>query len=132
MATTNTEFKWLWYIRKKGRRYYLGLVNENGDAPSAAYDIDIYYDEIPDEFTSGDDTFPIPVQFEMGIIKGVAADLMAMSSKQALDINLKREYMAEYEATVRRAIHYQLEESQQPTVLKPLDLRDDGQSGGIR
>lgn len=132
MATTNTEFKWLWYIRKKGRRYYLGLVNENGDAPTTAYDIDIYYDEIPDEVLTDDDTFPIPAQFEMGIIKGVAAELMQMSSRQALDISLKREYQAEFEETVRRAIHYQIDESQQPMVIKPLDLRDDGTSGGIR
>jgi hypothetical protein len=125
MATTNTDYSWFWYVRKKGARYYLGLVDQNGDAPTSAYTIDIYYDEIPYEFTSGDDTFPIPAQFEMGIIKGVAAELMAMSSNQALDISLRRDYERVFEQTVLEGIHYQTEEASQPTVIKPLDLRDD-------
>jgi len=125
MSTTNTEYSWYYYIRKKGTRYYLGLVNENGDEVSGAYDIDIYYDEIPDDIDEQDDTFPIPVQFELGFIKGVAAELMAMSGKDAYDVRLRNEYAREYAKTVSKAIHYQIEESDQPAVMRPLDLRDD-------
>ena len=127
MATTNTDFSFFWYVRKKGNRYYLGLVDENGDAPAGAYDIDIYYDEIPDDLDDQSDTFPIPQQFEMGFIKGVVAELMAMSNKGSdpVNIQLRNQFLAEYERTIHEAIHYQVEESQQPMVMKPLDLRDD-------
>jgi len=125
MATTNTDYDFFFYIRKKGRRYYLGLVDQNGDAPTSAYTIDIYYDEISDEVLTDDDVFPIPAQFEMGIIKGVAAELMAMSSKQAVDISLRRDFERAFEQTVLEGIRYQTEEASQPMVIAPLDLRDD-------
>jgi len=125
MSTTSTEYTWFWYIRKKDTRYYIGLVNEYGDAPTTGgYDLDIYYDEIPDDLDAQSDTFPIPVQFELGIIKGVAAELMAMSGKDVLDIRLRDEYKAEYEKTIKNAIQYQLEESQQPIIIRPFNLRD--------
>ena len=125
MSTTSTDFDWYYYIRKKGTRYYIGLVNENGDDPSGAYDIEIFYDEIPDDLDDQDATMPIPVQFELGFLKGVAAELMSMSNKDAIDIRLRNEYMAEYEKTVAKSLHYQIDESAQPLIIKPLDLRDD-------
>lgn len=121
--STNTEFTWYWYIRNKGRRKYLGLVNRAGDDPSGAYTIEIYYYEVPDEVTADDDTIPIPQQYEMGIIKGVAADLMAQ--EKDYDKVLRREFQIKYNETVDNAIHQQIEESQQPMVQKPLDFRDD-------
>jgi hypothetical protein len=100
VSTTSTDYDYYWYIRKKGTRYYLGLVNENGDAiATASLDIDIYYDEIPDELDDQADTLPIPLQFEWGFIKGVAAELMLMSSKDGLDVTLRRELQREYEKT---------------------------------
>ena len=123
--STNTDFDWYYYIRKKGTRYYIGLVNQNGDEPTAAYDIEIFYDEIPDDLDDQDDTMPIPVQFELGFLKGVVAELMSMSNKDVLDIRLRNEYMAEYEKTVAKALHYQIDESAQPLVMKPLDLNMD-------
>ena len=63
MSTTNTDYDWHWYYRRRGRRGYIGLVDENGDDPASAYDIDIYYDEIPDEITDDDTTIPIPPEF---------------------------------------------------------------------
>jgi len=125
MATTNTAFTWFWYIRKKGTRYYLGLVDDNGDDPAGAYTIDLYYDEVADDVTTQADLFPLPQQFETGFIKGVVAELMAMSSKEGLDFALRSQYIREYEDTIMEAIHYQVEESQQPLVMRPLDLRDD-------
>ena len=87
MGTTNTDYSWYWYVRKKGTRYYLGLVTEDGEAPSSANDIEIYYDQIPDEITDDDDLMPIPVQFELGFVKGVVAEIMSMSNKITMICN---------------------------------------------
>ena len=125
MATTNTEFSYYYYIRKKGTQYYLGLVNDDGDAVASAQDIVIYYNEIPDDVDDQDDTLPIPIQFELGFLKGVAAEVMSMSGKDAYDVRLRNEYISEYNKTISDAIHYQIEEAGQPKVIRPLDLRDD-------
>jgi len=129
--STNTDYVWYWYVRKKGRRYYVGLVDENGAAPAGTYDIEIYYDEIPDEITEQDDNLPIPKQFELGFAKGVAAELMAMSENKGTEsaaikqMALIRNYEKAYNDTVDDAKGFQLKESQQPTTMKPFDLRDD-------
>ena len=123
MATTNTDYAWFWYIRKKGDRYYLGLIDENGDDATAAYDIVIHYDEIPDELTSDDDEIPIPVQFEHYLLKGCAAEILDMEP----EVNERKlmRYRAEFEKGIEEAFHFQIEESQQPAIMEPLDLRDD-------
>lgn len=123
MSTQNTDYSWYWYVRKKGRKYYLGLINNDGDDASGAYDIDIYYDEIPDEYTSDDETFNIPVQYEKGVIKSVAAEIMVGDENP--NWNKIARFNQEYEEAIYRAIHMQIEESAQPNVLKPFDLRDD-------
>jgi len=126
VSTTSTDFDYYWYIRKKGTTHYLGLVNQDGDAIATAdLDIDIYYDEIPDDVDEQSDTLPIPIQFELGFLKGVAAEVMALSGKDVMDVRLRNEYMAEYERTKAKAIHHQINESQQPMQLRNLDLRDD-------
>ncbi len=125
MATTNTAFDWYWYIRKKGKRYYLGLVDNNGDDATAAYDIEIFYDEVPDDLDEQDDVFPLPAQFELGFAKGIAAELMGMSDKKELDIVWMNKLERAYNKTVDEAIHFQIKETQQPIVIKPFDLRDD-------
>ena len=124
MSTTNTDYSWYWYIRKKGRKYYLGLYNDQGDAPASALTIGVYYDEIPDEVDANDDTIPIPPQFEMPIIKAVAAEYLTM--KKDSDKSLIALWRQEYKEAIGDAIKYQIEESSQPLVMKPLDLRDDG------
>ena len=125
MSTTNTDYAWHYFIRKKGARRYLGLVNESGAAPSTALTdaLVIHYDEIPDEYTSDDDSWKMPDQYELSIIKGVAAELIMMDP--SADQGLAAKYDYEYERGVTQAIHDQIKDSQQPMVLKPLDLRDD-------
>lgn len=123
MSTTNTDYSWYWYIRRKGARGYLGLVDENGDDPSGAYEIEIIGREIPDAYTSDDDTFNMPAQYEYGVLKGVVAELLAMDAHA--DKKLIREYENEFERTVARAIHDQIAATGQPTIMKPFDLRDD-------
>ena len=122
MSTTSTDYNWYWYIRKKGRKRYLGLVDQNGDAPTAAYDIEIWYDEIPDEFTSDDSDMAVPQQYELPIIKAVASEIMVGDSEKK---QIRREFMGEYENCIYNAIHDQIQESQQPMIVKPIDLRDD-------
>ena len=61
MSTTSTAYSWFWYIRKKGKNWVLGLVNEDGDAPTTAdLDIEYWYNEIPDEVKA-------PVQLVLGL-----------------------------------------------------------------
>lgn len=132
MATTNTDNTWYYYIRKKGRKGYLGLVNENGAATSQALTLNIYYDEMPDNVTNQDTILPIPPQFELGFLKGVVAELMAMSDKENLDMVKKRDFDREYRETIADAIEFQTEQSEQPLVLKPFDLRDDDSIGRYR
>jgi hypothetical protein len=124
MSTTSTDYSWFWYVRKKGARHYLGIVDENGDAPTSALTIEIWYDEFADELTSQDSILPNPPQFNFGILKGVAAELMAMSEKP--NDRLIEKYEREYKNMIDDAIHHQVREAQQPMILKPLDLRDDG------
>ena len=126
MSTTNTDYEYYYYIRKKGTRYYIGVVNNNGAAIGTSnLDIEIFYDEFPDEITDNDTLLPIPTQFELGFIKGIAAELMAMSSSDTLDVHLKNQYIVEYQDCIRDAINYQIKESQQPAVINPFDLRED-------
>jgi len=125
MSTTNTDYAWYYYVKKKGARYYIGLVDENGAAATAAYDIDLYFDELPDDVTTQDSTFPLPQQFQMGFVKGVVAELMAMSGKDEFDVMLRNQYRREYEDMLKDLQHYQINEAQQPIVQRPYDLRDD-------
>ena len=123
MSTTNTDFNWYWGIRKKDRQYYLRLFDENGDAPTGAYTIQLFYDEIPDEVDSDSDTIPIPIEYEMQIIKAVAAEIATMET--GFDKSLIALWRSEYYEAVQKAIHNQTAESAQPLVLKPFDFRDD-------
>lgn len=124
MSTENTEYSWYWYQRTKGKRWYLGIVNNNGDDPSAAYDIEVYFDKIYDEITSNDDDIPVPLEFEEALIKACVAELLLMDGNSKLEYRI-REYRKEYEDGIAQAVHKQINESQQPAVIKPLDLRDD-------
>ena len=123
MSTTSTEFNWYWAIKKKDRQYYLRLFNENGDAATAAYEIEITYDEIPDEVDSDGNTIPIPIEYEMPIIKAVAAEIATMEPN--FDKSLIVLWRSEYQDCINNAIHNQIGETSQPLVLKPFDFRDD-------
>lgn len=125
MSTTNTDSSWYFYIRKKEERYYVGIVDQNGAAPTGAYDIDLYFDEAPDDLTSQDSVFPLPQQFQQGFIKGVVAELMAMSNKDALDLHLRNIYLREFEKMKYDLHHHQINESQQPLVQRAYDLSND-------
>ena len=120
MSTTSTDSSWFWYFRKKGKNGYLGIIDRSGDAPdTAGYDIEIWYDEIPDEITSGDDNLPIPVQFEHGFSMGCVYDLLRMHGIR--DESFRRDY----EDAIEQATAWQNEEANQPIVIVPLDMRDD-------
>jgi len=128
MTTTNTDYNWFWAVRKRGRRYYLLLVDNNGDAPASAITdgIELWYDEMPDEITSDDTTIPIPPQYELPIIKACAAEVIAQDGKLDETLAVKiRMFQKEYEDAVYNASHRAIAESQQPSVQRPFDLRDD-------
>jgi len=123
MTTTNTSYGWYWYVRKKGKRYYLGIVNDQGDAPASALTIAITTDNIPSEISSEDSEIPIPKQFELGFIKGCAAEILKMDTDPNVGkIDLFRN---EYEQTKYKALHRQIKETNQPLILKPMDFNND-------
>lgn len=62
------------------------------------------------------------MEYEKGILKGVAAEILMMDGK--VDARVSR-FIQEYDKAVEQAIHNQIRDSQQPTVIKPFDLRDD-------
>ena len=123
MSTTNTDSEWYWYIRRRGKKYYIGLVDANGDAPSTTYDIEIKFDRFFDEATDDDTVLDVPIQFEPGVLKGVAAEILSMEEKP--NERKLAMFKAEYEKAVYNAIHFQIGESQSTVVQKPFDMRDD-------
>ena len=124
MSTTNTDYSWYYYLRNKGKRLWLGLMNEDGDAPTSALEIKIYADKLSTEITDDDSILPLPSQCELAFAKGIAAEIMCMSETSPKDILAL--YKKEYEDMKRDLLHRNINESQQPMVIKPFDLRDDG------
>lgn len=120
MSTTNTDNTWYWYIRKKDKNYYLGLIDNNGDAPDTAdLDIEIWYDKLPADVDADGDSLEIPIQFELGFVKGCVYELLLMYGKNRLDLK------DAYEKTIYDATAYQVRETQQPMLINPINMRDD-------
>ncbi len=120
MATTNTQHTYLWYIRKKGKNHVLGLIDEDGSAIStASLNIEYWYDEIPDEVLSNNDTIPLPVEFEHSFAMGCVYEILRMNGVK--DMN----YRLDFEEGIKNAINRQIEESQQPSTIRPYDIRMD-------
>lgn len=119
MATTNTSYNYFWYIRKKGRNWYLGLIDNEGAAIATAdLDIDIYYDALPAEITSKDDDLPIPRDAEDGFAMGCVYKLL-------LALGIERDtYNEMYERTVYETRHRQTQEVEDPAIIKPLNMRE--------
>jgi len=140
MSTTNTTNSWYWYVRKKGRNWFLGLIDGLGVATMSTLDIEYWYDEIPDEITSDNDVIPIPREFEQAIISGCVYEAKRMLGardmgprRRSMLGNLVSSYLADFEDGIYRALHRQTEESQQPIVISPYDLRfNDGKTIGTK
>ena len=119
MSTINTEANWHYYIRRRGRNGYIGLVDDSGDPPDSSHNIDIFYVEIPDEVSSADDELPIPMVHEEGFIKGCVYELLMMYGKEV------KPYKYAYEDMIREATSLQINETQTPAIINPLDMRND-------
>lgn len=123
MSTTNTDYDWYWYTIQKGRRLWLGLVTEDGAAPSSALTIEMRVEKFPAEVEDEDSILDIPQQFELAFAKGIAAELMQMEPQaDSKTINL---YRKEYDNMRDDMIGRKFRETQTPCIQAPLDLRDD-------
>lgn len=122
MSTTNTSFKWYWYVRNVGNRGYLGIIDENGDAPStASLDIDVWHKEFPDEITSDDDAIGIPQEYLFAIAKGLASEVI--KATLGTPTNLTQQFDIEYERVIYDALHDAINASGQPAIQMPINLR---------
>jgi hypothetical protein len=120
MSTTNTDYSYYWYIRKKGKNYYLGVVDDNGDAIGTAdLDIQIFYDEFHDEISSTQDTLDIPIQFELAFVKGCANEILQMQGQY------NQVYEKAFKEMIYKAIEYQNNQANSPKIIKPYDMRED-------
>jgi len=119
MSSTNTDHTWYWYIRNKGKRGYIGIVNESGDAcDTADYEIKIYYDQIPDEVDENSE-IPIPTQFENVIAMGCVYDILRMYGIE------RSSYLRDYLNGISKAKHYVNSQSNSPITIQNYDVRED-------
>src|SRR3990172_2508987 len=103
MATENTSTGWYWYVRKSGKNWVIGLIDENGDPPDTAdLDIEYWYDEIPDEIANDNDELPIPHECEHGFSMGVVFEIMRMMGKKPFEI---RSFQQDFERAIYDTIH---------------------------
>lgn len=117
----NTE-PFYWYQRNKGKNGYIGIVDSEGDAPeTAALNIDIWYDKIPDEITSDNDTIPLGDEWHEGFLKGVVYEYLMMQGVE------RRAYLVEYQETVNRAKSRVIVQTMHPLRVIPMDIRLDTQ-----
>jgi len=117
MATTNTDYNYYYYIRKRGRNWYLGVIDNEGDAiATASLDIEIWYDALPDELEDKNDTLPIPRDAEYGFAMGCVYHLLL-----SMGHDVPR-FKQMYDQTVYRLRHRQTQEAENPSVIKALNL----------
>lgn len=127
MATTSTTSTWYWYIRKLGKNWVVGLVDSGGAATTSVLTVDFWSNGIPDELTSDNDEFPIKRAFEHGFAMGCVDEVLRLQGNRK-DLSFKQDY----ENIIYDAIHEQIQETQQPLTISPLDLRMDEQSSNLK
>lgn len=121
MATTNTTTLWHWYIRLRGGRFLLGLVDENGAAPTTAgLDITVFYQSWPDEISSDSDQIGLPSEFLHVLAKSVASEILKMNGGVTA---LTQQYDLLWERGIYDALHLAIDESKQPMTQYPINLR---------
>lgn len=132
ISTNSTDKSWFWYVRKAGKNWVLGLIDHTGTAPASALDIEYWYDKVPDEITSEDDIIDVPIEYEHGFLMGVVDEVMRMlgtahklEKRRSRMGNYVNTYRADFEDAIYDAIHKNVDETQQPLTIAPLDLRMD-------
>lgn len=115
-----TSVTWHFYEENRGIRGYLGIVDDNGNAPTSdGIEIEVHYSNFPDEITNDNDVIGIPEQYAMELTKGVAAEIMKLNGRMDL---LVQSHEVAFERMLRDATFDAVENSQQPLVQFPLDI----------
>ena len=126
MSTTNTPHTWHYYIRQKGRNFYIGFADEDGNPPTTAgLTIAIWYTKFYKDVSSRDDELPIPEEFIHGLAMGCVYEFL----RTATEISSRRllEYKADFENMIDDAKRLTALESGSPMRFKPIDIRMDQQ-----
>lgn len=116
-----TTITWHWYIENRGVRGYLGIVDDNGNAPTTAgLDVEIHYSSFPDQIISDDSQLGIPERYFYSYAQAVAAEVMKING--ALNAPLIQLYASEWERCLYDMRHDAVDAAAQPMVQIPIDI----------
>lgn len=123
MPTENTTSEnWYYYVRLKGRNFYLGIVDTTGTAPATAgLDIDVFYSQFPNEIESDNDIIGLPEEYLFALAKSVASEIIKMNGQVT---NLTQQFDLEWERIIYDGTHAAVDNASQPMIQRPLDLRN--------
>jgi len=123
MSTTNTtNDRWFYFVRLKGTRFNLGIVDETGTAPTTAgLDITVYYSKFPTEIDSDSQQIGLPSEFLHVLAKAVASEILKMNGGIT---PLTQQYDYLWERGIYDGVHLAVDNAAQPITQYPLNLRD--------
>ncbi|MCK5020207.1 MAG: hypothetical protein KAS32_24425 [Candidatus Peribacteraceae bacterium] len=117
---------WYYYIRMKGKNWRIGIVNKDGESVDVAgLNVEVWHTAIPTEVVSLNDELPIPDEHVAGFIKGIAYELLLMSSNSKVPRDVLNRYKAEYEEMIAEAQTQFYQQRDSPKRARPIDLRND-------
>lgn len=74
-----------WYTRPNGKQIKLGLIDNTGAYLAAAQTVIIECSETPTTIISEEDIIPVNDEFLLGVIKGVANEVLKIDAKPRPD-----------------------------------------------
>lgn len=118
---SGTTVDWHFYVERRGIYGYIGVVDQNGNAPTTAgLEIEIHYSGFPDAISSDQDTIGIPERYFMPYVQGITAEVLKMNG--AANMNLVQMYTNEWERCIIDMRHDVVDSENQPMVQFPVDL----------
>jgi len=115
-SSVNDNTPWYYYLRRKGRKGHIGLVDGKGNAiSSASINLKIFYEEIPDEIDDDDDIIGIPEEFLFDFAKGCAYEYLLTEGIE------NKLYFQQYEFGIKKAIK-RVVDTERPAMIQPIQI----------
>jgi hypothetical protein len=88
-----------WYTRFVNGKLKLGIIDRNGDVLAEDLEVIVYANGYTSELADDDELIPLPDDITLGLVKGVAAELLSMDNSERPMLMLayetaKRDYRA--------------------------------------